>query len=70
MNVTLVSNFEAFTAVMFQVEVFWVVTSFSFIVGYLQHHQNTTRRHNPEDLDQVLVVTLNTQRALISHFTI
>jgi hypothetical protein len=32
----LVASFEAFTVVMFQVEVFWVVTSYSAVVGY--HH--------------------------------
>jgi hypothetical protein len=50
----------------FQVEVFWAVTSFSVVVGYchatstfrvkrasgtLVSYHNTTRRHNPEDLD-------------------
>jgi hypothetical protein len=29
-----VANFEAFTAVMFQVEVFWVVTPCGVVVGY------------------------------------
>jgi hypothetical protein len=28
------NSFEAFTAVMFQVEVFWVVTLCSYMVGY------------------------------------
>jgi hypothetical protein len=34
------AEFEAFTVVMFQADVFWVVT--------VSHH-NTIRRHNPED---------------------
>jgi len=50
---------------MFQVEVFWVVTPCSEMVGYQRFtlkmesvwdsetsvSYNTTRRHNPEDLD-------------------
>jgi hypothetical protein len=52
------ANFEAFTTVMIEVEVFWVgtpccvvlccVVLCCVVVGY---YQNTTRRHNPEDLD-------------------
>jgi hypothetical protein len=49
-------NFEAYRAVMFQVEVFWVVTPCSVVVGFRRFRgpcHNTTRRHNPEDLDLI-----------------
>jgi len=38
----------------FQVEVFWVVTPCSFVVGY-QHAASilTARRHNSEDLELI-----------------
>jgi hypothetical protein len=57
---------EAFRAVMFQVEVFWIVTPCNVMVGYqrsrgpchlqlhpetLVYNHDTTRRHNPENLD-------------------
>jgi hypothetical protein len=54
---------------MFQVEVFWVVTLCSVAVGYhvqevhpvsetLISCHNTTRRHNPEDLDLTLLIII------------
>jgi hypothetical protein len=56
---------EAFTAVMFQVEVFCVVTPCIVLVGYIRFrgpssetsvsYQNTTRCHNSEDLDLKLL---------------
>jgi len=52
------TSFEAITAVMFQVEVFRVLTPCSVVVGYRRfrrprclHLHNTARRHNPEGLD-------------------
>jgi hypothetical protein len=51
---------EAFTAVIFEVEVFWVVIPCSVVVGYRRFgdpcyhigtYHNITRRHNPEDLE-------------------
>jgi len=52
------ARFQLFTAMKIQVEVFWVVTSYSVIVGYQRfkgpyclHLQGLGRRHNPEDLD-------------------
>jgi len=53
------SRSEAFTAVKIQVEVFWVVTPCSVVVGYqrvrtsdtLVSYRNTTWRHISEDLD-------------------
>jgi hypothetical protein len=53
------ASFEAFTAVMFQVEVFWYVTPCSVVVGFLPEdgssrdsetlvcYHSTTRGHNP-----------------------
>jgi hypothetical protein len=41
------ASFEAFMAVMFQVEVFWVVILCKTLVPY----HNTMQHHNPEDLD-------------------
>jgi hypothetical protein len=38
-----ITSYEAFTAVMFDVDVFWVVTPSSV--------HNSIRRHNPEDND-------------------
>jgi len=47
----MLTSFEAFTAVMFQVEVLWVVTPYSAVVGYRRfggpcclhlHHSNRT----------------------------
>jgi hypothetical protein len=53
-------NFEAFTEVKIQVQVFWVVTSFSVVVGYQRfgapcclHLHYATRHHNPKNLDLV-----------------
>jgi hypothetical protein len=46
------ASFEAFTAVKIQVEVLWVVTPYSVVVNLkMVSYHNTTRRHNPEDLD-------------------
>jgi hypothetical protein len=59
-------SFEAFTGVIFQIEVFWVVTPCSVLAGYqptrlkmkaawifktLLSYYNTTRHHNPENLN-------------------
>jgi hypothetical protein len=45
--------FQAFKEAMFEVEVFWIVTPCSVVVGYRRFGDihNTTRRHSPEDLD-------------------
>jgi hypothetical protein len=43
-------RFEALTAVMFQVDVFWVVTPCSVA----DYSHTTTWRHNPEDIDMDL----------------
>jgi hypothetical protein len=55
---TTYTSFVVFTEVMLQVGVFWVVTPCNVVVGYerlqgetLVSYHNTTRRHNPEDLD-------------------
>jgi hypothetical protein len=53
-----------FMAMMFQVELFWVVTPCSVVIGYQRFrgpcflhlqgevsYHNTTERHNPEGLD-------------------
>jgi hypothetical protein len=49
---TFPSGFEVFTAVMFQVEVFWVVTWLNDVVGY-HHFGGSCYRHlqslHPED---------------------
>jgi len=39
--------------VMFQVEVFWVVTPYSGVAGYHTYH--TTWRHNPEGLQKLAI---------------
>jgi len=72
-------SYEAFTAVIFQVEVFWVVTPCSAVVGYqlfipkteaawtsTPHYHNTTRRHNPEDL---LGLEKFTEKSEVKFFT-
>jgi len=45
------TSFEAFTAVMFQVEVFWVVTQCSVMVGYQPFRGPCCLHLQPEDLD-------------------
>jgi len=48
------AKFEAFMSVKIQVEVFWVVTPCSVVVGYQCikiHAAYPTQRHNPKDLD-------------------
>jgi hypothetical protein len=50
----LIASFEAFTSMMFQVEVFRVVTPHAasiFRVKWPVYYHNTTRRDNPEYLD-------------------
>jgi hypothetical protein len=63
------TSFEAFTAVMSRVEVFWVVTPCSVVVGYHRFRgpcclhlrnvdilpQHYTRRNDLEDLDLELI---------------
>jgi hypothetical protein len=51
-TIDLIANFEAFTAVKVQVEVFWVVTLCSVVVGY-QHFRSwcCVHLHNPEGLN-------------------
>jgi len=48
-------KFEVFTAVKIQVEVFWVLTPFSVVVGHQRFRglpfHITTRCHNPEELE-------------------
>jgi hypothetical protein len=39
------SRFEAFSAVMFQVEVFWVVTPFGVVVGYQRFRGSCCLHH-------------------------
>jgi hypothetical protein len=57
-----VARVEAFTTIMFQVEVFWIVTPCGVVVGYLRRdtacisetlicYHNTIWRHNPKGLD-------------------
>jgi hypothetical protein len=56
------ASFETFSAVMIQVEVFWVVKSCSVVTGYQRFrgpcclhlqvsYHNATQCHNPQDLD-------------------
>jgi hypothetical protein len=103
-------SFEVFTAVMFHVEVFWVVTPYSFVVRYqrfgvpcclhlqgkaagvrdngidiglhftlkmeaawisessVSYHINT-RRHNPEDLKNLIQFPEVSSPAYTYHFT-
>jgi len=55
-NHSLYASFEAFTAVLFQVDVIWVETPCSVVVGYQRFrgqcclHLQPTGSHNPEDL--------------------
>jgi len=49
------TEFDIFTAMKIQVDVFWIVTPCNDVVGYRRFGRtschNTARRHNPEDLD-------------------
>jgi hypothetical protein len=73
------SEFEAFTVMTFQVEVFLVVTPCSVVVGYqrfrgpcclsqtLVSHDSTTWRHIPEEFNlKCFVVTLDLYKLQIS----
>jgi hypothetical protein len=55
------ASFEAFTGVMFQVEVFWVVTPCSVVVGYQNFRSPWCLHLQGEVYDKTLVSYHNTE---------